>query len=620
MTATVAPVAVSTTLRRFVGAVTTAAPREAALTVIAMLGLSVVEGLGLVLLVPLLRLVGVDGDAAAPSAFSATVDRAFRAVGQVPSLGSMLVVYVAVAIGQSRLQSWQTRLSAAMRQQTEAVLRMRLYRAIGRAKWEFVARHRLSAFVQVLTGELDRIGTAAHDLVELAVTCLVVTVYVAIAVRLSPAMTALTLVSGGVLALVLRRRVAESHQLGGRMTASRGRLHSAVLEHLNALKTAKSYGTLDQDAAVFAAVTADVKRNNLESIRGYARLRQETVIGSAVILAVTIYTARTVLSVPTAELLMLLFLFSRLMPRVTGLIERAQTLATELPSFAAFDALEARCLAAAEPARIVPQPLELGRSIEFERVTFQYPGAVERPALVAFDLSIQARTTVAIVGPSGAGKSTCADLLLGLIEPTEGVLKIDGQVLDGSRLDDWRRRIGYVNQDTFLFHDTVRANLLWASPAASASELDRVLGLAAADEFVKRLPEGLDTVIGDRGVLLSGGERQRLALARALLRRPQLLVLDEATNALDYENESRIQIAIERLRQHMTIVVITHRLNTVRGADAIHVLDGGVLVESGTWNSLLARGDGRFRQLYDAQADPSELVAPMRPAVGGATH
>ena len=606
------------TLRRFAGALTAAAPREAALTVVAMLGLSVVEGLGLVLLVPLLRLVGVDDGNVAPSVFSTTIDRAFGAVGLMPSLGSVLLLYVTVAIGQSQLQSWQTRLSAAMRQQTETVLRLRLYRALGRAKWEFVARHRMSTFVQMLTSELDRIGTAAHDLVELAVTAVVVAVYVAIALRLSPTITVLTLASGGLLALALRRRVGDSHRLGGQMTAARGRLHSAVTEHLNALKTAKSYGTLETDSTVFATVAGAVQRVNLESIGGYARLRQETVIGSAVILAVTIYTARAVLSVPTAELLMLLFLFSRLMPRLTGLVERAQTLATQLPSFAAFDDLEARCLAAAEPARVNPQPLELTRSLRFEGVTFRYPGA-ERPALTNFNLTIQAGTTTAIVGPSGAGKSTCADLLLGLIEPGEGVIAIDGRVLNGSRVDDWRRRIGYVSQDTFLFHDTVRANLLWARPDAAASELEQVLELAAANEFVRQLPDGLDTVIGDRGVLLSGGERQRLALARALLRRPQLLVLDEATNALDYENESRIQLATERLRQHMTIVVITHRLNTVRGADAIHVLDGGTLVESGTWNGLLARAGGRFRQLYDAQADPVELVSAVRPAVGGAT-
>jgi ATP-binding cassette, subfamily C, bacterial len=590
------------TLWRFVQALVAAAPRQAALTAVVMLLLSVVEGTGLVLLVPLLQLVGVDAGPSAGSRFGAGLSAAFGFVGLTPTLGSVLAVYVAIAVLQSLLQRRQTELSASMRQRTEAALRMRLYRAVGRADWQFIARSRMSTFSHMLTSELDRIGTAAHDLAELSVVSLVVAVYLGIAFRLSPAITVLVLASGGVLALLLRRRVGEAHRLGRDMTETRGRLHAAVTEHLGSLKTVKSYGALDQQCAIFETLTNDVMHVNLKTIGGYASLRQETVVGSAVILAATIYVAKAIVAVPTAHLLMLLFLFSRLMPRLTGLIERAQTLATVLPSFAAFDDLERRARAAAEPTPSGQRPLELTCAIRFERVTFRYAGSAAAPALDRLDLTIHAGTTTAIVGPSGAGKSTCADLLLGLIVPTEGLVHVDGEVLDPSHLDDWRRQIGYVHQDTFLFHDTVRANLLWAEPTAKPADLDRALALAAADEFVARLPDGLDTVIGDRGVLLSGGERQRLALARALLRRPRLLVLDEATNALDFENESRIQKAIDQLRQHMTIVVITHRLSAVQGADAVHVLEQGRLVESGTWTGLMARPGSRFRQLSEAQS------------------
>jgi ATP-binding cassette subfamily C protein len=594
-------------LRRFVSALVAAAPRHAIGTVAAMLSLAIVEGVGIVLLVPLLQLVGVDGGTGSSQA-SMAIGRAFSAVGLTPTLGSVLAVYVVVAVLQSQLQRSTTILSAAMRQRTEAALRLRLYRAISRANWQFVARSRMSTFAHVLTSELDRIGTAAHDLVELGVAALVVAVYVAVALRFSAAITILVLVSGALLALVLRRRVGESHRLGREMTEARVRLHAAVTDHLNSLKTAKSYATLEREYAAFEQVTDRVRRVNVTTIAGYARLRQETVIGSALILAVTIYAARAVLAVPTALLLMLLFLFSRLMPRLTGLVERAQTLATLLPAVEAYDELERRCLDAAEPGVATPRPLAFADAIRFEGVTFRYAGSAVA-ALADLDLTIRAGTTTAIVGQSGAGKTTCADLLLGLISPAEGVVSVDGQVLDGSRVDDWRRQIGYVHQDTFLFHDTVRGNLLWAQPDATDDDLARVLALAAADEFVARLPAGLETLIGDRGVLLSGGERQRLALARALLRRPRLLVLDEATNALDYENEGRIQQAIERLRQQMTILVITHRLSTVRTADAIHVLEGGRLVESGTWSSLMARPAGRFRQIYEAQAEHSERAA-----------
>ena len=190
---------------------------------------------------------------------------------------------------------------------------------------------------------------------------------------------------------------------------------------------------------------------------------------------------------------------------------------------------------------------------------------------------------------------------MGLIVPNQGSILIDGKEFGPERMKAWRKQIGYVPQDTFLFNDTAKANLLWASPDANEEEINQSLRFAAAEEFVNGLPKGLDTILGDRGVLVSGGERQRIALARALLRKPSLLILDEATSSLDSENEKRIQNAIEKLHGQMTILVISHRLSTIRGADMIHVVEDGRLVESGTWDELVAKGDGRFRALCKAQ-------------------
>jgi ATP-binding cassette, subfamily C, bacterial len=218
-------------------------------------------------------------------------------------------------------------------------------------------------------------------------------------------------------------------------------------------------------------------------------------------------------------------------------------------------------------------------------------------------LTVAARETTAIVGPSGAGKSTIADLLMGLVTPGSGLVTVDGVPLSPEVLRSWRTQIGYVPQETLIFHDTVLANLQWANPDANDEDIWRALALAAADDFVRTLPEGLRTVLGDRGVLVSGGERQRLSLARALLRRPSLLILDEATSSLDSENERRIQAAIEGLHEQITIVVITHRLSTIRNADLIHVIDNGRVVESGSWEALASSG-GRFRALCEAQGVP----------------
>ncbi len=582
-----------------------------------MVCLSFTEGVGLLLLVPLLQLVGVDAQAgSAVDRVGPVLSSAFASVGLQPTLAAVLTVYVSVAIGQSALQRWNTMLSAAVRQKTEAMLRMRLYRAIGGAQWLFFARSRLSDFTHVLTSELDRVGTAAHDLIDLTVVTLVAITYISVALYVSPEATAMVLVSGGVLAFILRGRIADSHQLGAEQSMSRARLHSSITEHLGGMKTAKSYGAVHRHEQIFAGLTEKVQQVNLRTIRGYARLRQETVVGTAILLAAIVYTSREVLALSTAHLLVLLFLFARLMPRLTGLFERAQAFATVLPGFAAFHELETRCLAAAEPAPVDERPIVFEHEIEFDRVTFRYAARPDEPALNDIDLVIKAGTTTGIVGPSGAGKSTLADLLLGLIVPVEGAVRVDGQTLDASRVNAWREQIGYVNQDTFLFHDSVRANLLWARPDATQEDLQEVLRMAAADDFVARLPSGLETILGDRGVLVSGGERQRLALARALLRRPRLMILDEATNALDSENEARIQQAIDTLRHRMTIIVITHRLSAVRTADVIHVIEHGRLVESGSWSDLRRRAGSRFQKIGEAQGvegfPPTRAVSFVR--------
>jgi ATP-binding cassette subfamily C protein len=190
---------------------------------------------------------------------------------------------------------------------------------------------------------------------------------------------------------------------------------------------------------------------------------------------------------------------------------------------------------------------------------------------------------------------------------------IDGQALQPGVADRWRAGIGYVAQDVWFFHDTIRRNLIWAQPGVDDASLWMALEQSAAAEFVRMLPRGLDTIMGDRGVLLSGGERQRLALARALVRHPQLLILDEATSALDAENEARIVTALRQLKGQVTIVLITHRLTLAREADVVHVIETGRLVESGGWPELVSRPASRLRALWHAARDGTDDIAGTEP-------
>ena len=254
--------------------------------------------------------------------------------------------------------------------------------------------------------------------------------------------------------------------------------------------------------------------------------------------------------------------------------------------------------------------------IEFDRVTFRYR-ADQRPALDNLSFTVEPGQLVALVGPSGAGKTTVISLVPRFYDPTEGRILLDGHDLRDLAQDSLRAQIGMVTQDTFLFHTTIRENLLYAKPDATAAELEAACRSANIHDFILSLPEGYDTVVGERGVKLSGGERQRMAIARALLKAPRILILDEATSSLDSASERLIQEAMQPLLAGRTTLAIAHRLSTILTADRILVLDQGRLVESGTHPELLARG-GLYAHLYATQfqhpASPPRADGEPEPA------
>jgi ATP-binding cassette subfamily C protein CydCD len=238
-------------------------------------------------------------------------------------------------------------------------------------------------------------------------------------------------------------------------------------------------------------------------------------------------------------------------------------------------------------------------ALQMDRVSFAYPGR-SRLALSDVSFSVPAGSTVALVGPSGAGKTTVANLFLRFWDPSAGTVRLDGHDLRDFALDDLRRRVALVAQDTYLFNDTLRANILLARPGASAGELAAAIDKAALEEFVASLPDGLDTIVGERGAQLSGGQRQRVAIARAFLKDAPILILDEATSHLDAVSEQAVRSALDVLSRDRTTVVIAHRLSTVRSADQIIVLDSGRVAEIGEHASLLARG-GLYAHLVSRQ-------------------
>ena len=293
----------------------------------------------------------------------------------------------------------------------------------------------------------------------------------------------------------------------------------------------------------------------------------------------------------------LVFLTQRLLWPLTGLAETVDLYQRAMASAArVLDLLETP-IALGHEGRKLPAAAVKGE-VRFERVTFAYPG--RRPALSEVDLTVPAGTTAAFVGATGSGKTTLTKLLLRFYDPTEGRILLDGTDIREYEPTELRRAIGFVSQDTFLFHGTARENIAYGDPAADASRLAAAARAAEAHEFITALPSGYDTVVGERGQKLSGGQRQRLALARAVLKDPPILILDEATSAVDNETEAAIQRSLEKLVVGRTTFVVAHRLSTIVKADRIFVLNEGRVVESGTHAELIAKG-GAYADLWRVQ-------------------
>jgi subfamily B ATP-binding cassette protein MsbA len=382
----------------------------------------------------------------------------------------------------------------------------------------------------------------------------------------------------------------------------RGEITATVTERLAAIRLIRSYGEEDRESSRFHTQAERYRKRVIRTQR-FSSLTSplsEIFSGFLVILIIWAGTKPELVGLPTALAPEVIIVF----------LMAALKLASPLKTIASFPAALAVTMASADrvfelldqPAAELDGPGEgvarFERDIVFDAVSFRYG----KGDLVLSEVSFQMPRgkIMALVGPSGAGKTTAADLLPRLHDPTSGQILMDGVPLTRLTRRSVRALMGVVSQETVLLNDTVLANIAYGSPGATREQVETAARAANAAGFIATLPNGYDTMLGERGTRLSGGQRQRIAIARALLRDPPILILDEATSALDTESERLVQQAIERLMQQRTVLVIAHRLATVRDADEIVVLEGGRVVQRGTHEELLRAG-GLYRRLYDLQ-------------------
>ncbi len=550
------------------------APRPHLLALVSLLLLgSLTEGIGIILLVPLLSsLMGGDnGNAIVQHLLD------LLAALDIPATPSgFLLVFVGLVALRSVIQFAKDRTSLTLQFRVVDDLRETCIRQLMRADWRWITTQTRTDHMNLVLGEVQRIGTGLNAGLTLLTTLATALAYFTVALVFSPGMAALIALAAGIGYVAMHRIRRGASRLGVEQTNANQDPMANVQQAFVGLKLTKILGSESRHIDLLIRTVAQVRRTQLKFGIDTSLTRSlQQVIGAA-LLALFVFAGLEWLSLSLAELLALTFLFARLMPLLLSAQQFLHRWLNAEPALQAVDRFIAESAAHAEPLPGANEPAwQVNEGISLRNVTLEFAGRTQ-PALHDLTLSLPGRTTTAITGPSGAGKSTLADILMGLLMPDAGTVEIDGQILDQSSQQRWRRAVAYVPQDVFLFNDTLRANLLFGNPDATETDLVAALQKASAD-FVLALPDGLDTMAGDNGVRLSGGERQRLALARALLRKPALLILDEATSALDEANEQAVVTALQQLRGQVTIVQIGHRATTLQHADQVVALEAGRL-------------------------------------------
>ncbi|QKG70832.1 ABC transporter ATP-binding protein [Erythrobacter mangrovi] len=540
------------------------AHRLAALVLLSAIG-AITEGFGLVLLVPMVGTL---------TGGLALVDLPFP----LPhwSLATLLALFMALVVLRSLVD--MARALSAQRLEVAVVdeLRRRAVAALLGAEWRTLSTMQQSANRALLVTSVDRVGEAVQHVSTLTRALVSLLALGLAALALSPAL-AMGCMLAGLFALAalggLRRK---ARMLGDALSRRYEAIYARLEATLSALRLVKSFSRERAEAQSLADEFNSMRKAERRYLVGTSLARAALQSGAALALALAVWMSVVLWQVPAPVLLAMTAIAVRAVPLVEALQSAGQGWAHAAPAFDDAQRLIARAEAVAEvpPAGVQPR---LRRALVLDRVTYRH--TVERAGVSDVSFELEAGTIAALVGPSGSGKSTLADLLGGLLSPDEGQIIVDGLSLAGGHRNAWRQRVAYVQQEAMLFGGSVRQNLLWAQPDASEAQLHHALTSAAA-QFVEELPGGLDCQLNEGGRSLSGGERQRIALARALLRDPDLLILDEATSAVDPESELAITSAVRRLAGSCTILVIGHRGALVDSADRRISLDSGRLVQA----------------------------------------
>ncbi|SET14688.1 ATP-binding cassette, subfamily C [Nitrosomonas marina] len=544
-------------------------PRRSAFVLFALLVAGVAEGLSLTALLPLLSIAV--GESSGESGIGKFMVDILQKIGIEPTLDMILIIIVAGMFTKGLILLLANRQVGYTVAHVATALRLSLIEALLASRWQYYLRQPVGSLANSVATEAYRAANGFEHSVIVLALAIQVLVYAVVAVFISWEATLASLLIGLFLLLVLHRLVRATRRAGASQTQLLRYLLAYLSDVLNSVKSLKAMARDNVADAILHDQTKQLEKATRHEVMSRAALMalQEPIL--AAITAAGLYLALVIWELSLPEVMVMVFLLTRILGLLNKTQRKYQQLAVQESAYWALRKAAEDAAAAAERNSGTGEPT-LDQHIVLQNVQFSYG---EKSIFDNLNLEIPIRTFTAVTGPSGVGKSTLIDLLCGLAEPDSGEVLIDGKPLHDIDLRKWRHMIGYVSQDTILLHDTIVNNILVGEPALTEADAERALRKAGAWEFVSALPDGMQSVVGERGGMLSGGQRQRIAIARALAHDPAFLIMDEPTSALDPESEKNICETLQQLSSQLTIIAVSHQPAVINAADRVFILSHG---------------------------------------------
>ena len=566
---------------------------------------SILEGLGISSIIPVFSFVG--GEAGSATDTISQMIAGLFGLLHIPFTFRMLLFFIGGLFITRTIVVFTIQVIAArIVYGYQRDLRHALFSHMMYAGWPFLSRQRIGNLEQLLTTNTLYASQIFSNISTSALIVSKILIYIAVAVNVSWWVAALSLVIGAAISFILKPIFYRTRAIGLEAERTTRGLAHFVGEHVIGMKALKAMA-LESPVVERANVLFERMRYlNLRTVILRSYLGTIVQLTGVVFVAVVFVIMYRSADFSIAAFGVIVYAMNQIFSQIQAGQEQLHTVISLTPyiegSLAYVDEAKHNV-----EARGGERSFSIQKGLTFKDVSFSYPERGQVLSRVSFSLPKGSLT--AIIGPSGAGKTTIADLLLRLVEPQSGTIFADDLEVREIPVAAWRTHIGYVSQDAVLLNDTIESNISFYDPSVTREGVIKAAKLANVHDFIEGLPQGYDTHIGDRGILLSGGQRQRVALARVLARKPELLVLDEATSSLDAESERAIQAAIEGLHGDITVLVIAHRMTTVGGADRILVVDRGTVVESGTPHDLLSKQDSYYNRMTRSGALDSDIPA-----------